>query len=171
MRSGSTLTGRAGAAFRQKTPVQPSQAETHRGVRDLELAQDRVVLRQPDLPEREIGAGRDDDLRLPRVVDVDERDPGGLVGDRELELHVHRAQLRERLVGERIASDGPDQRHVRTESGARDGLVRALAARNAGELRAADRLSRPRQPRAPSDEIEVDRPDDRDARRSHHASG
>ena len=54
----------------------------------------------------------------------------------------------------------------RAEPGAGDGLVRALAALDAGERRAGDGLPRPRQPLDPRDEVEVDAADDGDARRS-----
>ena len=75
----------------------------------------------------------------------------------------------ERLVGERVDADRADHPHVRAEPRRGDGLVRALAAGEALERRAGDRLPGPRQPLDARDEVEVDRPDDGELD-SHEAS-
>ena len=131
-------------------------------VRNLELAENRVVLGNRDLADVAIGAGRDDDLRLARRVDQDRRDAGRLVGLRDLECDACAAKTGERLVGERIRADRTDHRHGRPEARARDSLICALSARVAREGRIRDRLAGPWEPLAPRDQVEVDRPDDGD---------
>ena len=71
----------------------------------------------------------------------------------------------ERLVRERVAADRSHEPHLGPEPRRGERLIRALAAWNARERRAGDRLTRPRQPLAARDEVEVDRADDGDPRR------
>ena len=67
-------------------------------------------------------------------------------------------------LAEVVVADGADEADLGAEPGRGDRLVGALAARDAVELGARERLPRPRQPRDGGDEVEVDRADDRDAR-------
>ena len=135
----------------------------HRGVGDLELAENGVVRGKLDLAERRVRAGSDDDLVLTGGVDEDESDPGRLLARVELQRDVGGAQPGERFLRERIAADRADERHVRAQSRARDRLVRALPAGHARERGSGHGLARSRQALAPRDEVEVDRPDDRDS--------
>ena len=89
--------------------------------------------------------------------------PVGSADSSQLERDARLAQPRESFVGERVLPDCADHRHLGAEPRARDRLVRAFPARVAREGRARDRLTRPRQALAARDEVEVDRPDDRDA--------
>ena len=91
--------------------------------------------------------------------------PVGSADVDEHQLDARLPQLRERLVGEVVRTDRAEQRDVRAEAGARDRLVRPLPARNARERRTRHGLARPRESLAARHEIEVDRPDDDDARR------
>ena len=91
--------------------------------------------------------------------------PVGASAPLEVEFHIGLDERRQRLVRERVVSHGCDQANLGAEPGGSESLVGALTARNAGEGRAGDSLARPRQTLAPRDEIEVDRPDDRDPRR------
>jgi len=75
----------------------------------------------------------------------------------------------ERLVGERVASDGADHPHASTEVGGGDRLVRAFPARHAYEVVTDERLPRPRQPLHARDEVEVDRADNGEL--NGHAGG
>ena len=135
--------------------------------RDLLLAEDRVGVVEREIlgPQLGVRARRDDDGRLPRRVDRDQRDPGrGVLGDPAL-LDAGLTQPRERLFGELVAPDAPDQRDLGPEPRRGDRLVRALAAGHAREARAAHRLARARQPLRLHDEVEVDRADDGEAAR------
>ena len=165
VRSASTATGRAGAALRQKTPVAPLPRGLDGRVRDLQLAEDRIVLGKRDLPQVAVRARRDDDLRLTGGVDEDQRDARRLVRLCELERDagVRSPASASSAIG--VSTDRADHRHLRAEPRARDGLVRALPAGKARERRVGHGLARAREALAARDEVEVDRPDDGDARR------
>ena len=123
--------------------------------RDLELAEE--VLDRPGGRDRGVRPGRDDDLRLPVCVDVDERDAGRLDRMRQVVVDSRLVDALQGLLGERVLSDGADHPHVGPEPGGGDGLVRTLAAREALEARVGDGLAGLRQTLATGDEVEVDR--------------
>ena len=104
----------------------------------------------------------------PSLADDDQRDTGRLVHAADaVEVDAALFEQRQRLVGERVVADRTDHRHARAELRGRQCLVRALSARDALEGRARERLPRPREPLAAGDQVEVDRPDDRDRGRLH----
>ena len=96
--------------------------------------------------------------------------PVGAIRLVEIELDPRCSQPGERLGSERVAPDGADHANIRAEPGARNGLVRALAAGKPLERRAGHRLAGTGQRRAARDEIEVDRADDADPGRGHSFS-
>jgi hypothetical protein len=63
-----------------------------------------------------------------------------------------------------VVSHAADERHLGAEPGRRDSLVRSLPSWHALELGVSHRLARPRQTFAETDEVEIDRADDRDSR-------
>ena len=134
--------------MRQNSPLACSHAAIDRLVRDLLLAEHGVRGRELEAADERVRAGRDDDRRLAGRVDGDQRHAGRLVGLAQVELDARLAEPGERLVGERVAADRADERHPGAEPRAGDGLVRALAAGEALERRAGDRLAGPRQRRA-----------------------
>src|SRR5581483_4688662 len=133
--------------------------------RDLELAEHRLDALEVACLGRSVGSGRDDDRVLPVAPDQDQRDAGRLAdATNAAQVDASVTKQRRRLVRERIVADCADEAYVRTEPGRGQRLVRALAAGNTLEGRVGERLPRPRQPLRSRDEVEVDRPDDRDAR-------
>ncbi len=145
----------------------PLPRAAHGLVRDLELRQHGVARRQLEVLQLGVRAGRDRDLVLAARVDEDQRDAG-----RSLDARGGERQPlfgRQRLVGEDVRPDRADERHLRPEPRAGDGLVRALAALDARKRGVGDRLPRPRQPLDAGDEVEVDAADDGDRGPAHGA--
>ena len=110
-----------------------------------------------------VRAGRDDDLVLAGRVDEDHRDAGRRFRLAASSSSTPASRSPASASSANGSAHGRDERHLRAEARARDGLVRALAAGHALERRAGDRLAGPRQPLAARDEVEVDRADDGDA--------
>ena len=132
----------------------------HDVVRHLELAEHGAAAATTGL-DGGVRARDDDDLVLPVVGDEDEGDPGRRRRGRARGRR-RRSQPRERLLGERV---GPRRRRPcepwrraarRPRPGSRPCRREPL------ERGAGDRLSGPRQAFDARDEVEVDRPDDRE---------
>ena len=137
---------------------------------DLLLTQDRVGRCQVEAADERVCPRRDDDRRLSLRIDGDQRNPRRLVDLAEIERDPGLTQARQSLSGERIPPDGCHHADICAEPGARDGLVGALASREPFERRPGDGLAGARKHLAARDEVEVDRPDDRDPRSRHRFS-
>ena len=142
--------------------------------RDLELDEhavvgERLVVGEDDAVVR---ARRDDDLVLAGVVDDDRGEARRAVRDPHA-AHVDPLgrELAPAQLPVRVVPDRAEHAHARAEPRGRDGLVRALAAGDLGEPRAADRLARPRQPLGAQHEVDVDRADHGERRRRVRPAG
>ena len=119
---------------------------------------------QLDLAECRVGTRRDHDRRLTFGVHLHERNAGRSVGGSQVERDASLAQAGECLIGERVAADRRDQRHVGAQPRAGQRLVGPLAAGDARERGPDHGLPSARQPLDACHQVEVDRADDGDAR-------
>ena len=101
---------------------------------------------------------------LARLVDHDQRDAGGLVGEREQpgDIDALGLERRPRRPPERVVADRPDEERPCPEPGGGHRLVAALAAVMLREPAADDGLAGRGKPLRRDDEVLVDRADDDD---------
>ena len=140
----------------------------HGVVRDLgadEHAARAVEHARGQLPDPGVGPGADGDLVLPRRVDDDEGDAGGLTvqhGDGR-GVDARGAQLGERGLPGRVVPHGADQHDLRPGAGRGHGGVGALAPARTPGAAADDGLAGPGQPRGDDGQVDVDGSGDHDA--------
>ena len=158
----------AGAAFRQRNRA-CCGGRRDRLDRDLELAEHCVRRRRPSVASAAaLAPGATTIWFSPSSPTTISATPVGSSTPRTpCEVDAALFEQRQRLVGERIVARPRRPSHARAEPRGRQCLVRPLAARDALEGRVGQRLPRPREPLAARDEVEVDRPDDRDRGRLH----
>ena len=141
----------------------PDLVTDQHDVRRLEL---ELLERGPHLDriERRVRAAGDRDRVLARLVDHDQRDPGGLVGEREQPGDIDPLGLERRSCRppERVVTDRPDEEGPCPEPGGGHRLVAALAAVVLREPAADDGLALGGKPLRGDDEVLVDRADDDD---------
>ena len=137
-RSGSTATGRAGAALRQKRPVHASQADSTAGSGTSSWQSTASCSGSTTTPS---AAWHPERRRSPsrRPRPRGSRRSRWVVRHLEVEPDACLAQSGESFVGERVVADRADHRHLGAEASAGDGLVGALP-REPRQRRARDRL-------------------------------
>ena len=134
-----------GGRVEAEEAVEPIEGGLDRAVSDLQLADEGVRLSDLDAIRIEgmVGAGHDDDLGLPLLVDEDQRQPSRASNHLSAgQIDVRLAKLFHCEASEVVVSNRPDEPHIGAETRGGHRLVRALPAGDVVEARARDRLPR-----------------------------
>ena len=158
--------GEAGDPKRLVGRPGPDLVTDEHDVRRLEL---EPLERGPhlDRTERRVRAAGDRDRVLARLVDDDQGNAGGFVGEGQEPREIDPLLLERRPCRppERVVTDRPDEEGPCPEPGGGHRLVAALAAVMLREPAADDGLALPGKPLGRDDEVLVDRADDDDPTR------